>query len=87
MFIQWTDAYKLGIPTVDAQHKGLADLVNRYRVQALKQALSDPQQAAQSILDLALAAGFNSKSAFNRVFKKQTGMTPGAYRKQSLPAA
>ena len=34
MFIQWTEAYKLGIPAVDSEHKGLADLVNRFFAQA-----------------------------------------------------
>jgi len=29
----------------------------------------------------AFPIGFNSKSAFNDVFKKQTGLTPTAYRK------
>jgi len=33
MFIQWNDAYKLGIPAVDTEHKALADLVNRFFVQ------------------------------------------------------
>jgi AraC-like DNA-binding protein len=28
-------------------------------------------------------AGFNSKSAMNRVFKKSTGMTPGEFRSQA----
>jgi AraC-like DNA-binding protein/succinate dehydrogenase hydrophobic anchor subunit len=57
-----------------------ADYLNRYRVDALKQALHDPGQAGASILDLALIAGFNSKSAMNRVFKKHAGMTPGEFR-------
>lgn len=34
MFIQWSDAYMLGIPAVDAEHKGLADLVNHFFAQA-----------------------------------------------------
>lgn len=60
-----------------------ADYVNRYRVEELKRALHDPERAQASILDLALASGFNSKSAVNRVFKKQTGMTPGDFRNQA----
>ncbi len=32
-----------------------------------------------SLLDLALDAGFPSKSTFNRVFKEATGMSPSAY--------
>ncbi|MDO5665486.1 MAG: AraC family transcriptional regulator, partial [Bacteroidia bacterium] len=28
-------------------------------------------------------SGFNTKSAFNRVFKKTTGMTPTEFKRQS----
>ena len=56
------------------------EYLNRYRVAALQRALHDRQQAGASILDLALASGFNSKSALNRVFKKHTGMTPSEFR-------
>ncbi|QOY96796.1 helix-turn-helix transcriptional regulator [Massilia sp. UMI-21] len=58
------------------------DYLNRYRVEALKEALRDPAQCERTILDLALAAGFNSKSALNRVFKAHSGMTPGEFRRQ-----
>jgi hemerythrin-like metal-binding protein len=34
MFIQWTDTYKLGIPSVDTDHKLLVDLLNRFFAQA-----------------------------------------------------
>ncbi len=56
------------------------EYVNHYRVEELKRVLHDPRHAQASILHLALASGFNSKSAMNRVFKKQTGMTPGDFR-------
>lgn len=58
------------------------DYLNRYRVEALKEALRDPGRSGCTILDLALASGFNSKSALNRVFKAHTGMTPGEFRRQ-----
>lgn len=58
------------------------DYLNRYRVEALKEALRDPAQRERTILDLAMAAGFNSKSALNRVFKAHAGMTPGEYRRR-----
>lgn len=57
------------------------DYLNRYRVDAIKEALRDPGQAGCTILDLAFAAGFNSKSALARVFKAHAGMTPGEYRR------
>ena len=56
------------------------EFVNGYRVAALKRALADPARAEASVLELATEAGFNSKSAMNRVFKKHTGTTPTAFR-------
>ena len=56
------------------------EYLNRYRVEALKSALHDPRHAGDTILELALAAGFNSKSALNRVFKKHAGVTPSEFR-------
>ena len=58
------------------------DYLNRHRVDALKEALRDPSRSGTTILDLALASGFNSKSALNRVFKAHAGMTPGEFRRQ-----
>ena len=56
------------------------EYLNGYRVDALKTSLRDPRHADATILELALAAGFNSKSALNRVFKKHAGMTPSEFR-------
>lgn len=58
------------------------DYLNRHRVDALKAALRDPARCDCTILDLALASGFNSKSALNRVFKAHAGMTPGEFRRR-----
>lgn len=62
----------------------LQEFLNGYRVAALQQALRDdtsrPADARRTILDLALGAGFNSKSSLNRVFKTHTGMTPTQFR-------
>lgn len=58
------------------------DFVNHYRVNEVKQKLLDPDSKNITVLALAFDAGFNSKSSFNSVFKKQTGMTPSQFRKQ-----
>lgn len=65
----------------DACGVNLQEYLNRYRVDALKAALLAPGQASSSILDLALACGFNSKTTLNRAFKKQTGLTPSEFRR------
>lgn len=56
------------------------DYVNRLRVERARQLLRDPALAETSILDIALRAGFNSKSTFNKYFKQEVGQTPTAYR-------
>lgn len=53
------------------------DFVNRYRVAEAERKLQDPRLAHYSLVGIALECGFNSKSTFNRVFKKLTGRTPG----------
>ena len=55
------------------------DLLNAFRVNAVEQALWSGQWKG-TLLDLALEAGFQSKSSFNRVFKTRTGLTPKEYR-------
>lgn len=57
------------------------DFVNGYRVEEFKKKVFDPQFSKFSLLGIAFECGFNSKSAFNRVFRQTTGMTPSGYRK------
>ena len=56
------------------------DFVNGYRCEFVKSRLADPEASSLTLLEIAHEAGFNSKSAFNRVFKAQEGMTPSAFR-------
>lgn len=57
------------------------DFVNRYRVEQVKVLMTDPSKKNFNMLGLALDAGFKSKSTFNLIFKRFTGMTPTEYRK------
>jgi AraC-like DNA-binding protein len=57
-------------------------LVNSYRVEDVKKRLASYQEADKTILDIAFDAGFNTKTSFNRVFKKLTRMTPSQYRRR-----
>lgn len=56
------------------------DFINRQRVQEAQKLLRDPGHAGDSILDIALSAGFSSKSTFNKYFRRETGLTPSVYR-------
>ena len=52
------------------------DFVNTYRVAEARRQLADPRRAHYSLVGVALESGFNSKSTFNRVFKKLSGQAP-----------
>ena len=63
------------------------DFINGYRIEEVKDKLFDPDFYNFSLLGIAFESGFNSKSAFNRTFKKATGLTPSEYKKtQSRPS-
>ena len=49
------------------------------RIQRAKRMLST---TALSVIDIAAAVGMEDQSYFSRFFKKETGMTPSAFRKQ-----
>lgn len=58
------------------------DFINHYRVEEVKAKMLDPKFANFSLLGIAFECGFNSKSSFNRVFKKITGLTPSKFKDQ-----
>lgn len=58
------------------------DFVNRYRIQHAQTQLTDPKQQHLSILDIAMLAGFNSKTAFYNAFKRYSRCTPSAFRQR-----
>ena len=58
--------------------------INAYRLQEVKQMLLDPQNQQFTNFAVAQKAGFSSKSTFFNLFKKDMGMTPGAFKKQHL---
>jgi AraC-like DNA-binding protein len=55
------------------------DFVNHYRIEEVKSRIGNPEFDNISLLGIAFDSGFNTKSAFNRVFKKMTGFTPSEY--------
>lgn len=60
--------------------KNFFDFVNGYRVDLAKQKLNDPSNNNYTIVSLAYDCGFSSKSSFNAIFKKITGLTPSEFR-------
>ena len=56
--------------------------INNYRISEVKSLLKDPNKSKHNLLTLALEAGFNSKSSFNRAVRKQLGISPIELRKQ-----
>lgn len=60
--------------------KNFYNYINTYRVDEVKKMLMDPKYNHFSHLGIALEAGFNSKSAFNRIFKNVTDQTPTQFK-------
>jgi AraC-like DNA-binding protein len=60
------------------------DLINQYRIEKVKKDIINPDKKNLTLLALAFEAGFNSKAAFNIIFKKYTGMTPTEFRKRNV---
>lgn len=63
----------------EIEGKNFYDFVNTYRVEEFKKLIAIPKNQQVTLLSLAFDCGFNSKSSFNRFFKKATGKTPSEY--------
>ncbi|MBC8112077.1 MAG: AraC family transcriptional regulator [Verrucomicrobia bacterium] len=58
------------------------DYVNTLRVEEFKERAVRPENQKYTMLSLAYECGFNSKTSFNRNFKKITGKSPTEYLKE-----
>jgi len=56
-----------------------AQYITHWRLQKAKQMLL---QEKLNILDIAVQIGYQTEAAFNKVFKRHFGVTPGAYRRK-----
>ena len=86
-------AQRLGYPSYqvsqainEGMKKNFYDLVNSYRVEEAKRLLLDVKNKNFTILSVGFEAGFNSKTTFNTVFKKFTGLTPTEFRDKEKQA-
>ncbi len=57
------------------------DYINHFRVDEAKNLISSGKHKQWNLVAIAMEAGFNSKSTFNRIFKKSVGYTPSEYMK------
>ena len=56
------------------------EYINQFRVEEVKSRIHNPKFENYSLLGIALDSGFNSKSSFNRIFKKFTNQTPSQFK-------
>lgn len=82
-------AHKLGIhPNSLSQvintyeNKSFYDYINTLRIEEFKELALLPENSRYTLLSLAFECGFNSKTSFNRNFKKITGQSPSSYLKE-----
>lgn len=61
-----------------------ATLIQSMRLEACRQALSDPVLRERSITAVALDHGFFDLTAFSRLFKQRFGLPPSDWRRQAL---
>jgi AraC-like DNA-binding protein len=63
--------------------KSFYDYINSLRIDDFKKMVLLPENQKYSLLGLAMQCGFNSKTSFNRNFKKVTGLAPSEYLRQN----
>jgi AraC-like DNA-binding protein len=60
-----------------------ANYINQYRVEAVKEMISNSDYENYNLLTMGLESGFTSKTTFYKAFKKITGQTPNEYKNTS----
>jgi AraC-like DNA-binding protein len=64
--------------------KNFFEFVNHYRIEEAKRLLTNPKDKKITVLEVMYEVGFNSKSSFNTIFKKDTGLTPSEFKKNHM---
>jgi len=57
------------------------DLINSYRIEEAKKRLLSKAYDNHTIEGIGYSCGFKSRSSFFKLFKKNTGISPSAYKK------
>jgi len=63
----------------EREGKNFYDYINSQRIEEFKRLAVSPDSRKYTLLALAEQCGFNSKSSFNRYFKKATGQSPSEF--------
>lgn len=63
------------------ENKNFYDFINTKRIELFLTLIAKPENKKFTILSIAFDCGFNSKSSFNKYFKKETNLTPSEYIK------
>ena len=66
----------------EKENKNFYDYINNLRTEEFKKLIANPNNRKFTLLSLAFECGFNSKSSFNKYFKKVTGQSPTEYLHQ-----
>jgi AraC-like DNA-binding protein len=66
----------------DGLKQNFFDFINRYRIEEAKKLLTNPPDKKITVLEVLYEVGFNSKSSFNTLFKKHTGLTPTEFKRK-----
>ncbi|MBN3034562.1 MAG: AraC family transcriptional regulator [Bacteroidales bacterium] len=78
-----TTLHKLSQTINESFHQNFYDFINTYRIEETKRMLKQPETEQYTIISIAYDCGFSSKSSFYNAFRKNTGITPGAYLKKA----
>ncbi len=60
------------------------EYINGFRIEEAKRRLKEERE---TVLETLYAVGFNSKSSFNTLFKRKTGLTPSQFKEQEKSGA
>ncbi|GAB3505428.1 hypothetical protein GCM10027341_37030 [Spirosoma knui] len=64
------------------RQKSFNTFINEYRIEAVKQRLTDPASEHLTLTGIAFECGFNSQATFQRTFKQFTQLSPSAFMAQ-----